>query len=61
MGLTAENEQRLSDAGLVEFLERHRELFAAMAAEAYRYAPATSGRPGCRFASTMSRCPSNWR
>ena len=38
MGLTAENEQRLSDAGLVEFLQRHRELYAAMAAEAYRYA-----------------------
>jgi hypothetical protein len=38
VGLTAENEQRLGDAGLVAFFDQHRQLFAAMAGEAYRYA-----------------------
>jgi hypothetical protein len=38
MALTAENEQRLGDAGLVELFEQHRPMFTAMAGEAYRYA-----------------------
>jgi hypothetical protein len=38
VGLTADVELELRDAGLVEFFERHRGAFREMAATAYEYA-----------------------
>jgi hypothetical protein len=38
MALTAENDQRLEDAGLTDFFDKNKPLFKAMATEAYRYA-----------------------
>lgn len=38
MALTAENEQRLQAAGLIDFFDKNRPLFNDMAEEAYTYA-----------------------
>lgn len=37
MALTAENEQRLKDAGLIKFLDEHRPAFRRLAAAAFAY------------------------